>query len=369
MKLKSVLTLVILSLLTTPASFSAPINLEETLRPGLTSLFDGRLDRAEYGRIIAEAREFSSLYENKLSKIPSALSKLKLTKKSATLVRFTLPSLVERPGHPSNELIGEIYSPVEPTGCYQNYPATLVLHHIGDDLGAEQTLAKVISGSRRGVVMVIYLPDYGPRRGGDESFIVNDFSRFKMKVLQSLLDTRLAYEVLKRQPQVDTKNMKLMGISLGAMLTLMSAGIDPVFDTYGSLVGGADLAHIMSYRKEADPNSETSLALKDIHWTVDEARKMVASFDALTWAGNVHGKKIVMMNAEEDELIDRHLGVEKIAEVYRSAGNDVKVKLHPGGHRPGRSGMSIWAMLTKIYIPALNFFAEGKEPICDSASQ
>ncbi|MDE2141776.1 MAG: hypothetical protein KGJ84_05130 [Elusimicrobia bacterium] len=74
-----------------------------------------------------------------------------------------------------------------------------------------------------------------------------------------------------------------MGLSLGGMIALISAGIDPVFDRYGTNVGGGDLANIVTYRKSGDVDSQTGRALKDIDWSVDQARFFLSRFDAITW--------------------------------------------------------------------------------------
>ena len=346
-------------------SVAAPADLATILQPGLQQLFDGKLAPADKTAIIEEARAFQTAYDQGLQQIPNRLQNVKYKQNGAQLVEFRVPSLVPRPGHPANEIIGKIYSPIDGSAdCPLAYPATLILHHIADSLKSEEQLASMAAGSKKGVVMLIYLPDYGPRRSGKDTFITNDFRDFQRNTLQALLDTRLAYEILKRQPGVDQKNLKLMGISLGGVLGLISMGIDPVFDHYGMLVGGSDIAHIMSYRKEADPDSETSKALKDITWSLDEARKKVAAYDSLTWAGNVKGKKILFMNSKNDEIIDPVLGVEKIAGILRANGNDVEVRFRDGGHRPDRQTLGIWGLYREVFVPVMDFLGEGQRRTC-----
>jgi dienelactone hydrolase len=306
--------------------------------------------------IANKALKFKERYDAQLSKIPDRLAKISVRRVDFHTEEFSIPSLLEDTKNPKNNLIrGFIYRETL-GGCNLNFPGAVILHHIDDDIEPEKDLAQLVSRANLSIVLVLYLPHYGPRKDGSNSFITNNFEDFQNNVLQALLDTRLAYEILKSIPKVDSKQISLFGISLGGIMTLISAGVDPVFERYGVLVAGGDLAHIMADRSKDNPDGETAKVLKDISWTANKARIQFGAFDSITWAGSVKNKYIKFMIARDDQFIDRKMSVDKLVRAYRANENQVEVKVHDGGHQPSIQAIGYWKMLTQIYHPVMVFF-------------
>lgn len=212
---------------------------------------------------------------------------------------------------------------------------------------------------RDSVTMVIYLPHYGVNaRKGEGSFLSNITEDFELNILQSLTDIHQAGLVLKASKLAKAGRLQLMGISLGGVLTLMSAGIDQLFDRYLTFVGGGDIARVLSYPTESDPGSEISIALKGIHIPQERGREFMSRFDPITWAYMVHGKKIVMLNAEKDELLDREMSVNKLVNAYKESGNEVESVFFKGSHRPTFNIPQIWEMASKLILPIRRFLVD-----------
>jgi hypothetical protein len=148
-----------------------------------------------------------------------------------------------------------------------------------------------------------------------------------------------------------------MGISLGALIALVDAGFDSGFARYASLVGGADIAHVMSYRKEEDPDSETSKALADVHWSEDQGRDFLSRFDPMTWAYAISGKEFFFWNAEEDELMIRENCVERIANELRDSNNKVNLVYHTGKHRVDLKKMGYKIFFKEVFTPLMRFYS------------
>ena len=203
--------------------------------------------------------------------------------------------------------------------------------------------------------MLIYLPHFGPRISGEEKFITKDQTEFEQNILQSLADIHLSYVLLRSLPQVQKKNIGLMGLSLGGMITLISAGLDPVFDRYATNVGAGDLANIITYRKSGDVDSQTGKLLKDIDWSVDRARFELSRFDAITWSQQVKNKKVLMINAVDDELINKNLSIDPLIEGYKLAGSKVDLIMHKGTHVFRAKDIGVWNSLTQVMLPMMNF--------------
>lgn len=344
---------------------------ESLLRSGLQALFSIENSTSvspknntdlNHEDLVASASHFYEQYRTKIASTTAPVVDFQ-KKKRGNMWEFSFPSLMQREaGHPSNLVRGFVYFPNNLKHCNEPIPATLLLHHVADDIGPEKQLASLAASSDKGIVMVIYLPHYGPRKG-DRSFIVNDEQEFKTNILQSLLDIHQSARVLKQFPEVNPNRLSLMGISLGAIITLINAGFDQHFHQYLALVGGPDLAKIMSYRTQEDPDSDTSKALKGINWTEQDARVAFSSFDAFTRAHFIRNKKFVLLNAEKDELISKS-DVLRLAEIYRKNGNLVDLRFHNGTHRPDLKSMGIWGFIRKIIFPIFEFIGEGSSINC-----
>ncbi|MBI3551651.1 MAG: hypothetical protein HY077_03975 [Elusimicrobia bacterium] len=342
-----------------PAPAAAVDHME--LRQGLRLLYknvdcrDARfcLNPANENAMVANALEFKSRFDAlALSAGPPSVTWRRI---GWGVEEFEFPSLMRRgSGHPSDTVRGFVYFPQNYDKCGAKYPATLILQKLSDKLDSERDIAKLGASSDRGVVMAIYLPHFGPRRGAT-SFITKDPEEFEANMLQALLDIHQSYLVLKALPGVKTDDIGLMGLSLGAMVGLVSAGIDPVFDRYGTNVGGGDLANIVTYRKSGDVDSQTGSALKEIDWSVDQARFYLSRFDAITWSLNAKGKTFLMINALADELISKPLSLEPLLEGYRAAGSTVRTITHKGTHVFRAKEVGYWDTLSKVMLPMLDF--------------
>lgn len=352
--------LVSILILSSPFVFAEDESLRLDLIKGATELLKNTGTTTDPALIADQALKFKARYAEALTRLPAPEQlKQTVTWNNVYFSRseFSFNSLISGQGSDPNNIVrGFLFKP-KSSNCEAHYPATLLIHHIGDDLDPEIQLAKYVSSSNSGIVMLIYLPKYGPRKNPKDNklFISNNFVEFEDNLLQALLDIRYSYEILRSLPETDTKQMGLMGVSLGGILTLISAGVDPVFDRYGVLVGGGDLAGIMSYRAEKDPNSETSRVLSGITWSEDYARQLLGGFDSITWAHNVKNKYILFLNAADDELINKERGINKLLNIYSQNNNKIEVKTHPGGHRPDFKKLGIWGMLKSIVFPVQKF--------------
>lgn len=279
---------------------------------------------------------------------------------------FKFKSLLTRESsHPSNVVHGILFNSRSQEDCHQKRPATLLIHKISDNIKMEELIARTISQQNRGSVMLIYLPEYGPRKSPSGSLITANKDSFRTNVLQALLDIHQAYRILSQREDVDQGNIGLAGFSLGGMITLISAGIDPVFSRYLTLVGGGDLANVMSYkyRHPEDQSSETARALKDVTWSTDQARFFLSQFDPITWAENIKNKKITMLNAEDDELLDKEKSIEKLMNVYKKNNPSSQlIKYRGGGHVVDFFKIGFAKSFKVIVFPFFDFINGGAEP-------
>lgn len=352
---------------------------QNDLQSGILNLFNQKscvetqcLSSSELSTLVTRAMNFKQRFEEKLASSSGSQNiEWKDDPSNFSRKTFTFKSLVQRPeGHLSNLVHGVLYTPKvlssnqamgesAISAAPEKLPATLIIHRIIDDIRTEEFMASFIAGQNRGSVMIIYLPHYGPRKNtAAESFITENPDEFSANMLQALLDIHRANEILKSLSYVDSKNIGLMGMSLGGIITLISAGIEPIFDRYLTVAAGGDLAHTMSYkyRNPEDKTSGTALALKKVTWTTDEARKLLSSFDPITWAGNLKNKKIIMINSNDDELLDFEHSITSLFAVYKSNNSSTALySFSGGGHNPDLEKVGFTRLFTDFIFPITDF--------------
>ncbi len=329
---------------------------EALVQRGLALLYEGVKPTTQSNLLLENALEFQKRF-----KLLTDGKNPVVTWKSvgAGTKQFSFDSLVQRPGHPANKVYGFLYEPTLPRFAEIQFPATLIIHHIADDIRPEQMIASMVANVRDSVTMVIYLPHYGARKDVG-TFLTDDPVAFDSTIMQSLADIHQAGLILKSSKMAKPGRLQLMGISLGGIMTLMSAGVDGLFDSYLTFLGGGDLAHALSYPKEQHPDGEISKALKDVHANEEEGREMMSRFDPITWSYLVKGKTIVMLNAEHDELLPHALCVDKLEKAYRASGNKVESIFFKGAHGTPTEMNVIWDLAKKSFLPFRKFMTDAE---------
>ena len=141
----------------------------------------------------------------------------------------------------------------------------------------------------------------------------------------AVLDVRRAGDWLAARPEVDPDRIGLMGVSLGALIASLVAGVDPNFDRVSLLIGGGDLAAIaMNGSREVRSLRER---IDELGLTVDDLRELWRPIDPLTFASRLDPDAILMINAEEDEIIPR----ESTLKLQEAVGVE-NIHWFPGGH-------------------------------------
>lgn len=319
-------------------------------------------DQVNFDVLAQNALNFKMQYQEHLKNY--SRNSINLKKIDSETFEVTYESPLKTKNENANRVIGYIYKPDLIDECKVKLPATLILHHVADTIKPQIQMAKLASMYQKGIIMVIYLPGYGPRKESPTSrpFSAN-LQEFMATTLQSLLDIRIAGEVLKSLDDVDQKNIQLGGLSLGALMTAMFAGIDPLFDNYFIGLGGGDITEVLTMDKSTPTTFEIKNALENINWDKDEARFYLSALDPITWAYTIQGKKIKILSAHNDELINENKSVIKFVEALKQSGNQVDWSAHDGTHVPDPKKLGFTKAL-KIYVKLLastfNFLGEIK---------
>lgn len=355
---------------------ASDIELRQAVRQGVDLLYQGLVptsecvagetcpDSVDSEKIVDEALALRNQYNQVIQNYQ--LTDLKWTRMNnlETVYKFQFSSPIQKPGARSNMVYGYLYKPNLPFGCENTFPGTLLVHHVANDISDEQRMAEFATQAYRGVIMVIYLPNYGPRKEiAGSSYFAGNVLEFKEMLFQSLVDLRIAGEILAHDSMVDQNDLRIGGLSLGAILAAASAGLDHFFHHYFIGLGGGDLAGILSSDK-SKLSGVIRDSLQNINWNTDEARRQLAPFDALTWAYTVKEKNFVILNALGDEIINHKNSFEKLVQAYQTnETNNIKTYIHDGRHVPEQKILGLKKMITtylKVLYRAIQFFGQNQ---------
>ena len=209
------------------------------------------------------------------------------------------PSPIVTPDPANNTIHAEYFRP-KGKGAGKR-PAVVVLHILGADFALSRYLAARLAD--RGVAaLFVKLPYYGERRpaDGDHRFLSSDIERTIRSMRQGVCDVRRAASWLAVRPEIDPAKLGVTGISLGGIISSVSAAVDPTLNRAALLLAGGDLARVLWEMPEGAKSK--ALWLKSGR-TFADLKALSDPFDPLTYAPRLVGKRVLMMAGKTDEVI------------------------------------------------------------------
>lgn len=219
--------------------------------------------------------------------------------KKLELSLVTFPSPVKTPHENNNTVHCEYFRPT----AEGKHPGVVVLHILGGDFELSRLCCRQYATNGIAALFV-KLPYYGPReQPGVKREMISSSPRETVEgFTQAVLDIRRAAAWLAAQEEVDRDDLGIMGISLGGITGSLALTAEPRFRKAFLMLAGGDVAQIGLNSPEAaellgnwkaQGGSEASLI------------ELLRPVDPVTYGQNVHGRKIIMYNATEDEIIPR----------------------------------------------------------------
>lgn len=229
----------------------------------------------------------------------AARARLARPGKHFRIMGVTFPSPVKTDVAENNTVHAEYF---QPAGAGP-YPACVVLHILGGDFALAETVAGHLA--RQGVAaLFVKMPYYGPRRGKDSPrrMISEDPRMTVAGMTQAVLDIRRAAAWLAGRDEVDPQRLGITGISLGGIMSALAAAGEPRLKNVAVVLGGGNFAdfiwnhpmpraRVFRERWLAAGESEASF------------RELIAKVDPVTYGGLLKGRRVLMIAAENDEVI------------------------------------------------------------------
>jgi dienelactone hydrolase len=215
------------------------------------------------------------------------------------IARLTFPSPVQTAEPNNNTVHCEYFRPRRPGSC----PGVVVLHILGGDFDLARLFARFFAD--RGVAaLFLKMPYYGERRqpGSSKRMVSEDIEATVAGLRQAVLDVRQATAWLASRDEIDADRLGVFGISLGGITAGLSATAEPRLSRVCLMLAGGDIGQVAWESPELEPLRR--------RWAADGGSKedffaTLAKVDPVTYAHNAHGRKILLINAQHDEVIPR----------------------------------------------------------------
>ena len=276
---------------------------------------------------------------------------LGLDSQSLEVWDVTFPSPVKTRSHANNTVHCEYY---QPKGVGKNgdakAPAVIVLHILGGDFALSRVFCNALA--QHGVAaMFVKMPYYGPRRdpGSKLRMISPDPRETVEGMTQAILDIRRAAAWLAAREEVDPHQLGIFGISLGGITGALAATAEPRLQNVCLLLAGGDVGKIATTAWELPEGKEIRRAWTEKGGTREEFAAILTTVDPVSYAANVRGKRILMLNALSDEIVPK-----VCTESLWSAFGKPKIVWYEGGH------YSVARHIFGALHEVTNFFCDAK---------
>lgn len=239
--------------------------------------------------------------------------------------KLTFPSPVKTEIEENNTVHGLYFQPAGKGP----FPGVVVLHILGGDFILSQTVANALA--RNGVAaMAIKMPYYGERRrpGHPRRMLSRDVNEAVEGMTQAVLDIRRSVAWMKNRPEVDDIDLGVTGISLGGVMSALSAEAEPRIRKVGIQLAGGDLGKSIweSTQKETHGFRDEWLAKGG---TRESFLLAIAPIDPTTNGHLLKGRKVLMLAARQDEIFPN----ESIMALWKSIGEEPElIWLEDAGH-------------------------------------
>jgi cephalosporin-C deacetylase-like acetyl esterase len=218
---------------------------------------------------------------------------------SVSLVTFPSPVVTAEVNN--NTVHCEYFRPAKPG----KYPACVVLHILGGDFPLARLFATNLA--QHGVAaLFVKMPYYGERRqpGSSARMVSTNPEETVRGMTQAVKDIRYAAAWLSAQEEVDSSQLGIFGISLGGITASLAATAEPRFTKICPVLAGGDLNRVLSDSQEKHMVAARQNWLSGGH-TLDELVNLMKTVDPCSYGQCVRGRKVLMLNAEHDEVIPK----------------------------------------------------------------
>jgi len=198
-------------------------------------------------------------------------------------------------------------------------PAIVMLHGAPGDAAGMGGIAVPIA--RQGAIVLALDAPFARR---DKNTPLSFTARDSVDQVQLMVDLQRAVDVLIARDDVDASKLGFVGLSYGAAMGAMFAGIERRIDAYALLVGDAGLA---AHFKDADLSQFPGLP----QLSRDQWCRWFAAMEPLSsthFIGNAAPARVLFLWGRQDRFVPPALA----NELFRAAGDTKEARWYDSGH-------------------------------------
>lgn len=209
----------------------------------------------------------------------------------------TFASPVVTPHAANNTVHCEYFCPITTA----KHPGVIVLHILGGDFELSRLFCRALA-TRGCAALFLKMPYYGPRREhGVKARMISTDPRETVKgMIQAVKDVRYGAAWLANRPEVDPAQLGVMGISLGGITGALAFTAEPRLNRACLILAGGDIGRVMWGSEHLHEYRE---AWEKQGGTQESFFALVRTVDPATYGANVRGRKVLMLNARQDEVV------------------------------------------------------------------
>lgn len=218
---------------------------------------------------------------------------------------ITFPSPFNSPYPANNVVHAEYYLPAGKGP----FPAVIMLHNLKDDFTLSRIICSILASEGIAALM-LEMAYYGERKPVDASgqpIGLKDLDRMTAEPLrQTVMDVRRARQMLEAFPEAEKRHIGIAGLSFGAIVASLAAGVDGKFDRCVFILGGGKFADIIW---ESPAAASIKKRLMEKGETLETLREELKPVEPTEYASRVDSSKALMLNVKDDDWIQREATV------------------------------------------------------------
>jgi len=162
-----------------------------------------------------------------------------------------------------------------------------------------------------------------PKGPGGQALLLYPYSG-RDALAQTVVDLRRGLDFLQTRDEIDTKRIGYAGVSMGAILGSITAGVDDRIAAVVLIVGGGDW-NVLLEKSLLSLAGDKNLKDKTVRAPVVTA---LDPLDPVHWVGRISPRPVLMINGDLDNIVP----VEANKALHAAAKEPKKVVWYSGGH-------------------------------------
>jgi fermentation-respiration switch protein FrsA (DUF1100 family) len=189
-----------------------------------------------------------------------------------------------------------LWIPIEAKGPF---PCSFYLHGLGRSKADGQSIAIDLL-KQNCATMALDAAYHGERAADKQPMYGTNFYRLRDGYMQTVVDYRRALDYLETRPEIDSGRTTLVGVSMGAIMGAVLAGVETRIKCPVLMVGGADRG-LMSRLSQISVWKQ--IRAEDPKLDFDELSRIMAPSDPLNFVDKISPRPLLMINGTKDDIV------------------------------------------------------------------